>query len=69
VKHPRLVVLEGAAPADLIAELRVLALLVHDAADLVRVRARIPSNGWESWARRARAALGHEIVDLARRLP
>lgn len=68
-KNRRQVALEETDPADLVAELRVLADLVHGATQLVDIAARIPSTAWEQWARRARAALKHEIVDNARKIP
>lgn len=69
VKHPALLALEQTSPEALVAELRVLATLVHDGTELVQAGARIPSSAWERWARRARAALKHAVVKDARRVP
>lgn len=69
VKHSLLVDLEHRSQADLIAELQILSKLVFDGVELVQVGARVPSMAWENWARRARTALRHELVEKARRIP
>lgn len=66
MKHPRLAALEQKSQEELVAELRVLAELVHDALDNVSIRAEVGSTAWQQWAYKARVALKRDITAEAK---